>query len=188
MGLVLFFLFFPGQASAAIVSHAPDPCEEPGDEEALGQVSEDDNDKEDGDNGSLLVEKDDEQGLEQFSLDDFVSMVPVETGDGNNNPARVHIPTCFSEREAYMALHSEGLVCLPAIQGVCLSYHKRSMQWHTSWPNGNRAPTWGKIRSERMAILIALSALWQWFVQTNSHDHDAQQHLSKLKNAMADVS
>ena len=81
----------------------------------------------------------------------------------SNDDQRAHAPPAFMNREAYMKLNEKGWTYLPNATGVGLHYHSKSQQWHSSWPTGNKAPTWGALRSEEKAILTALIALWTWF-------------------------
>ncbi|CAK9092325.1 Uncharacterized protein (Fragment) [Durusdinium trenchii] len=95
-----------------------------------------------------------------------------------------HTPPGFFEREAYADLEKVGLTALPMADGYVLSYHKVTRQWHARDPSGsNYAPTWGLIRSELKALLLALDQLWDWYVETNPDDKvDAEEHLQNIRS------
>lgn len=60
------------------------------------------------------------------------------------------------------------------------------MQWHSAWPDGNRAPKWGdNLRSERAALLLALIGLWSWYTGCTPENMHAKLHLDRLQEALA---
>lgn len=98
-------------------------------------------------------------------------------------------PKVFFTRPAYLELDALGLVELPDVQGVSLSCHVKSQQWHSIYPGpgGKRihhAPAFGTVRPEREALLLALHAAW------NEHQKATgcgEEQLAKLAAALKEV-
>lgn len=135
------------------------------------------NDDDDASNDGLIVDE-----------TNFISMNVAASAEPQNEGKRQHAPAAFMFRPAFVELKEEGFAELPNTDGVGLHYHKVSMQWHASWPAGNKSPTWGKLRSEQKAILLALCALWRWFVQNcewSTEEDNA--YLEKLKAKLETV-
>lgn len=112
----------------------------------------------------------------------FVSM-NVTKGDSTS---RKWAPPQFMKRDAYKELVGLNLHHLPDAEGVGIHYHSSTSQWHASWPTGNKAPTWSdSLRSEAKAIVIALIALWTWYITTHpTHTAKEKEHLQKLKERL----
>lgn len=100
-----------------------------------------------------------------------------------------HIPKCFFEREVFCDLDKEGLTLLPSSEGMGLSYHKQSKQWHSWWlvEKKNYAPTWGNKRSELKALLLALIRLWSWHLSILSDDQVGQKQLQRIQEKLSTV-
>lgn len=97
-------------------------------------------------------------------------------------------PKTFGDRPVYVALESEGLVQLPPVKGIFLSFHAASSQWHGGYPRSdgtfaNRAPKFATgLRSEREALVLCLQFLWQLHFKLTGQGTD---QLTKLAAAMA---
>jgi len=97
-------------------------------------------------------------------------------------------PKLFNTREEYLALENMGLVKLPQIQGVFLSFHPATSQWHSAYPAkhgsglSHRAPKCGEgLRTPRQALLLALQFLWKThFLRTGQ----GESHLALLDAAL----
>ena len=94
----------------------------------------------------------------------------------------------FSSRQVYLDLEKEQLTDLPNVQGVLLSCHTASMQWHGAYPKEtgskliNRAPKWGEgLRTERQALLLALLFVWQTH---HSRTKEGADQVARLKAAL----
>ena len=122
-------------------------------------------------------EHSDNESADEVNDQDFEDLLVA--GDGT--APRSWTPPSFMEREAYRQLVAEGLAGLPPVSGVGLRYHRSTSQWHGVYGSTNFAPTWGDIRSERVALLMALHGVWQMFANSNPNDKDAQDHVSVLK-------
>jgi hypothetical protein len=114
------------------------------------------------------------------------SMMTVVHSHMANHPGPAKSKT-FMTRPAYIDLETQGLTELPPVQAVFLSYHSSGCQWHAAYPIGdrvvNRAPKWADdLRTEREALLLALTFLWRTHV--NQTDQGTDQ-LSKLEAASA---
>lgn len=101
--------------------------------------------------------------------------------------AKNHTPACFFARDAFCALSEEGLTKLPPDDRFKLAYHNSTQQWHARWNSElagdpkNYAPSWGSVRSETSALLLALIQLWKWYLTTVDEDSEGQKHLKILQ-------
>lgn len=101
--------------------------------------------------------------------------------------AKNHTPPCFFARDAFRALSEEGLTKLPPDDRFKLAYHNSTQQWHARWNSElagdpkNYAPSWGSVRSETSALLLALIQLWTWYLTTVDEDSEGQKHLKMLQ-------
>ena len=127
-----------------------------------------------GDDGSDDHQESEQEG-DLLDEEDFDSLMVTE------ERAPVWAPPSFMTREAYKALQNEGLTALPPEPGVGLRYHRSSSQWHAVFGCHNVAPSWGSLRSERKALLIALYAIWNWFATENPRDSAAADHVECLR-------
>ena len=99
----------------------------------------------------------------------------------------VEKPKVFSTRFEYLELEKAGLVGLPPVQGVFLSCHVASSQWHGGYPkpdgsHHHRAPKWAaSLRSEREALLTALKFLWGKYVAATGL---GKEHLALLDESL----
>lgn len=107
-------------------------------------------------------------GEEKQAVDEsfFITMTSDVSEDKKSN----HVPASFFEREAWVDLTAEGLCELPQATGFSISYHSVSKQWHARWWDKHYAPTWGAMRSESMALLLALKQLWTWYKSSEPID------------------
>lgn len=104
------------------------------------------------------------------------------------------VPSTFYTREAFTTLEAEGLARLPDRPGFMLAYHASSTQWHArladehvqSDGQRNYAPTWGGLRSERKALLLALCQLWTWYLE-RFQDAEGAAHLQRIQTAMDEI-
>ena len=133
---------------------------------------------EESDGGLEFPEDDDD---DEGGFDEMIVTEPVVGASSS----RAWAPPSFMTRDAYKALSNEGLAALPPVTGVGLRYHRSTCQWHATFGGRNVEPKWGEIRSERAALLIALSAVWRWFCELNPSDEDAAEHLRLLESKLA---
>eukprot|EP00435_Cladocopium_sp_Y103_P033811 s1426_g8.t1 len=98
-------------------------------------------------------------------------------------------PEEFRLRPVFLQLTGEGLTRVPPGCGIFL--HRVSAQWHSRYgyhSEINSAPTWNsKLRSERKALLLALSKMWRWFAAETKAKED-KDHLARLEKALSETS
>eukprot|EP00438_Fugacium_kawagutii_P007704 Skav222593 [mRNA] locus=scaffold1852:30316:32970:+ [translate_table: standard] len=148
-----------------------------------------DDDKSDdnlGDEGEDVWEFKDEEIKDLKHADMSDSMMKVLNSVEKN--VSISKPKTFGDRPTYVALESEGLVELPPVKGIFLSFHAASSQWHGGYPKSdgtvaNRAPKFATgLRSERKALLLCLEFLWQNHFKQTGQGTD---QLTKLAAALA---
>eukprot|EP00438_Fugacium_kawagutii_P000076 Skav218690 [mRNA] locus=scaffold1346:8132:10149:+ [translate_table: standard] len=102
---------------------------------------------------------------------------------------KTHVPGCFFDREVFCNLEKDGLTLLPSSEGMGLSYHKQSKQWHSWWlvEKKNFAPCWGQKRSELKALLLAMKQLWSWHLTIRPDDHVGQLQLQRIQEKLSTV-
>ena len=119
-------------------------------------------------------------------LDDpsFVQMTVVQ-----DSSSQFQAPSSFMERDAYKQLSDMNLTSLPPLLGCGLWYHSSSHQWHAyrgQEKKENYAPSWGpELRSEAMAILLAIQRLWQWYHADCPECKIAEKQLEAIKGQIA---
>lgn len=109
-----------------------------------------------------------------------------KAGSPSKQPA---YPSEFKSREAYVELYNQGFTEIPPAPSCGLFYHKSSAQWHSRFGHDgemNRAPTWGLLRSEKKAILLAMEAMWAWYVANgpNSTKGLDEKYLKGIRNKL----
>ena len=142
---------------------------------------------------SMVVDTEDhlDRDITHLDRDELVFMLAVQGKDesgGNtkaNDASKSKAPASFMHRQAYVRLHEKSLTKLPPLAAAGVFYHNSTRQWHTQWDGGNRAPTWGPgLRTEKQALLLALLALWRKYLEWNSSDENAKEHVAKLLKEM----
>eukprot|EP00435_Cladocopium_sp_Y103_P041849 s3536_g11.t1 len=100
-----------------------------------------------------------------------------------------HVPACFFERDVFCKLEKENLTCFPPTNGLKLSYHSQSQQWHAKWVDRklNFAPSWGATRSEMKSLLLSIKQLWVWHLSINKDDHAGHAQLASIKKKLSTV-
>ena len=139
-----------------------------------GRLQDDDDD--DGENGEL--DEDQEKDEPEFEQMKVVKADPQ---------SQFRAPPSFMNRECYKELEALNLVSLPPLDGAVLSYHNSSTQWHAHYGDLNYAPMWGSVRSEMMAILLALEKLWEWYKKEKPSDKMADKQLAALGNKIKET-
>lgn len=121
---------------------------------------------------------------EKDAADDKLESAEAKPRD-HHGGEHVHVPASFFQRECYVMLSEEGLTCVPSTEGLRLSHHTQSQQWHAMWTvegkTRNFAPSWGQKRSEAMSLLLSLRQLWLWHLTICEDDHAGQAQLDKIQ-------
>lgn len=131
----------------------------------------------------------DEEGFEAMMKDIQNDDVDGEFESAKVTTGKTHIPGCFFQRPVFCDLNKDKLTLMPSSEGMGLSYHKHSKQWHAWWlvEKKNYAPCWGKKRSELKALLLAMNQLWSWHLSILPDDQVGQSQLQRIQEKLSTV-
>eukprot|EP00438_Fugacium_kawagutii_P018218 Skav218333 [mRNA] locus=scaffold755:304425:305316:- [translate_table: standard] len=143
-----------------------------------------DDEEEDGDDADF-------EGAATEDANQFISFLETGVGTASSAAKSIEFPAEFRLRPVFVALEQEGLTKVPPLKGCGVFLHRASSQWHCRYGHAselNCAPSWNEsLRSERKALLIALTKMWKWYSLESKRQQD-RDHLAKLEDALKETS